>query len=86
MIKDYIEEKNDNEEGWIEYIIHSLQGTCNGSLDDYLEEYNAKGYSEDKLLLELDNEIFLCTCGWWCDISESNDCDGEQVCDDCAGD
>jgi len=80
MISDYL--KSDKEEDWIEYIAQSLNGTTN-SLNEYLEEYIDKGFSEDKLYEEIDNITFQCTCGWWCDVSEMNDLDGETVCDDC---
>jgi len=80
-IAEYI--KNDTQEGWIEYIIQSLNGTI-GSLEEYEEEYTKKGYSWEELLIELDQQIFNCTgCGWWCDISEENIQDEEQVCEDC---
>ncbi len=35
-------------------------------------------------LTDLDNAIFLCeVCGWWCEISESNESDLGNVCNDC---
>jgi len=81
MIKDFV--KNNKESTWIEYIIQNLQGTCNGDFESLKEEYIKMGFNEDNLLLELDNNIFLCTCGWWCDISEANLHEDEQICDDC---
>jgi rubrerythrin len=62
-----------------EQIAHELQGTCNS----YPEELE-----EDLELAEMVEEhVFLCAqCGWWCEQSEANEGpDGEDVCDDCAG-
>ena len=64
-------------------LIADLQGTCK-SISDFLPE----GMNQDDLtqndLSEIDQEIFLCDgCGWWCEVSESNDRGGENVCDDC---
>ncbi len=84
MIKDYL--KSTKESDWIEYIISNLQGTIN-DLEYYKEEYIAEGFNEDTLLEELDNSIFLCNCGWWCDISEQSiEYTEEQVCIDCEDD
>jgi hypothetical protein len=67
----------------VQKLIEDLQGTCS-SIDDHLPE----GMNWENLTDEdheaIDNEIFLCAeCGWWCEACESNDKDGEIVCDDC---
>lgn len=79
-IAEYV--KNNNQDTWIEYIVNSLQGSTN-DLGTYLDEYKEQGFDEDKLYDEIDNTIFQCTCGWWCDVSEIHEVNDESVCDDC---
>ena len=62
----------------IHTLIEDLQGTCH-SINDHLPD----GMDEDDLTMDeldhIDQEIFLCAeCGWWCEVSESNDKDGEN--------
>ena len=69
-------------------ITEYLQGTCMNSLDDVIQIFYPD-MTEDDLIQKdydfIDNEIFLCDeCGWWCEICESNDVDGDNKCDDCA--
>lgn len=70
-------------------IINYLQGSTS-SLGNAVDMVTDSGYTENDLTEEqlhtIDNNIFLCNqCGWWCDISESNEIDGEIVCNDCGG-
>ena len=72
----------------IQELIDYLQGTCN-SLDDGVQTIFGEDFSSFNLSSEnheqIDNEIFLCeTCGWWCEMSESGDEDGN--CTDCSED
>lgn len=70
-----------SEDAHIEFIIKDLRGT-----HQHFDEtnYTRRGFDEDKLYREIDNEIFQCSCcSWWCDISECNNVDDENVCNDC---
>lgn len=64
-------------------LVADLTGTCKT-----IAEFLPEGMTEDDLTPDdhehIDQEIFECTqCGWWCEVSESNDKDGENVCNDC---
>lgn len=63
-------------------IISDLVGTC-GILDEV-----AKAHGIDDLTISdlafIETEIFCCSsCGWWCEVCEGHEVDGETVCDDC---
>lgn len=65
-------------------LVQYLLGT-NHSLAEGCE---ACGFSEEELteemLQSLDEQIFQCSgCGWWEEICERNDLDGDALCDDC---
>lgn len=56
-------------------LVDDLRGTCK-SLDIELYTVDERN--------ELDDEIFCCEeCGWWCDVDELNERDGNQLCNDC---
>lgn len=64
-------------------LIYHLTGTCM----TMLEACNDLGMDEDCLTIAdlryIEDEIFQCPCGWWCEVCEGHDVDGELVCDDC---
>lgn len=65
-----------------------LCGTCDTSLNTMLEDW---GLEEDDLTLadlqEIDALMFICvSCGWWCDVDEMAEVDGELTCVECAED
>lgn len=60
----------------IQKKIAELLGSCD-DLD--IEEWSLND------LEELDHEIFLCAqCGWWCEVGEAHDHNGEDICEDCS--
>lgn len=65
-----------------------LMGTCNsldGALDALFGIDSAMELHAESLEL-LENEVFLCSeCGWWAETSETEDRDGDVVCQDCFG-
>lgn len=65
----------------LDELIYHLRGTCN---DIDVEAYDL-GLGEltiaDYEYVEC--EIFQCTCGWWCELCEAHDVDGDLLCDDC---
>ena len=65
-------------------IIDDLQGTCK-SLCDVEEEYGLEGGELDfHELNEIDQHIFLCDfCGWWYEVGDDCDYNGETYCPDC---
>jgi hypothetical protein len=64
-------------------IADELRGTCDGCVDDKIEEH---GFADVMALhYALDDLIFNCVrCGWWCEIAEAVETDGEFYCDQCA--
>lgn len=68
----------------IDKLIEYLKGTCL-NLNEACEDF---GFDEDDLSISeltiLDEAIFQCSCGWWCDVAEKHvDEFGEAYCDDC---
>jgi hypothetical protein len=68
----------------IKQLVEHLQGTSK-SLSEACDDF---GFDSDELtqqeLEEIDAEIFCCeTCGWWSEVSEMADQEGEQVCLEC---
>lgn len=66
----------------LDKIIFEIKGTC-GDLDEVAASF---GISELMIsdLCYIETEIFCCSnCGWWCEVCEGHDVDGETVCDDC---
>jgi hypothetical protein len=65
-------------------VIQDLTGTTM-TLQNVLDDYSK---DESDLTPEdhatIDSEIFCCdNCGWWCEVSESNEDGPNQICDDC---
>ena len=68
------------------YSIH-LIGTCLNQPEDFTDWYGLKDLDEDMVATAIDNVCFECAdCGWWCDISESNDGRLGTICNDCYSD
>lgn len=70
-------------------IHESLLGTSD-TLDGGIREVCGDDYDQSDLSLdqvgEIDNHIFNCTtCGWWYEVNECNDDDGDSECDGCYG-
>lgn len=65
----------------LDQLIYHLKGTAN---DIYAEaqDLGIGGLSGDDLAY-VESEIFLCVCGWWCELCEGHEVDGEMLCDDC---
>ncbi len=65
----------------LDQLIYHLNGT---TCDIYTEAQDL-GLGELSIadLQYVEGEIFQCTCGWWCELCESHEVDGELICDDC---
>lgn len=66
----------------INEVAENLEGTCR-DLSDFATE--AEQESQD-FLEELDSLVLLCNgCGWWSEVSEFAEVNGEEFCGDCRG-
>ncbi len=83
MYKEYI--NSDKQQDWINYIVESLQGTCD-SLSEYRDEYLEQGFDEDELVTQVDSIIFECgDCGWWYEVGKmSDEISDDCICENCA--
>lgn len=62
----------------IEYLLGSCKSLQTGMDACGIDELTSK---EEEYL---DSEIFLCdSCGWWEEVSERNDLNGDALCNDC---
>ena len=63
-------------------IIRDLLGTCQ-ILDAVAHEHGIDDLTTEDLLF-IETEIFCCSnCGWWCEVCEAHDDNGDTLCDDC---
>lgn len=63
-------------------ICEYLIGTCE-SVQDAITKHDFEDTDDaiDQVNERIDDIGFCCElCGWWCELSESNDCD---ICNDC---
>lgn len=65
----------------LDQLIYHLKGTSNDIYTE-AEDLGLGGLCGDDLAY-VESEIFLCACGWWCELCESHHVDGELICDDC---
>lgn len=68
-------------------ILHDIIYDLNGTTQDLEEVAREHGITEltTRDIQVIEDEIFLCAgCGWWCEVAECNDVDGDLLCDDCA--
>ncbi len=66
----------------LDNIIQDLRGTC--QVLEEVAEYWGAGELNLLDLQYIESEIFLCcNCGWWCELCEQHEVDGEFICDDC---
>lgn len=65
----------------LDKLIYHLKGTNN---DIDIEAYEL-GLNELTILdyQYVENEIFLCECGWWCELTEAHKVNNQLICDDC---
>lgn len=62
-------------------IADELVGTSGWYDHGYCEEH---GITHDELVEGVSEMIFSCECcGWWVELEEMNDDNGEQVCTEC---
>lgn len=81
-------EKVEIDEDLLDEIITDLMGTCR-DIDDVLNDYDIEFDDlEDEHFSYIDDTIFCCDqCGWWFEISDSNDYEnGMLICNHCLDD
>lgn len=72
----------------IDNTIEYLRGTCTNTIDSAVNELYP-GMNEGDLTVDetnqIDDEIFECDdCGWWCEVSQRCETDGDgDVCEEC---
>ena len=66
-------------EDYLNDVIEKYRGTCN-----FISQKDENFLSDYHFHARLDDEIFNCAnCGWWCEIYEASDIEGDIVCQDC---
>lgn len=70
----------------IEVLKQTLQGSCemlDSTISQIYPNMDEDDLTEDELG-DIGQDIFRCdSCGWWCDISENIEAEGEMICNDC---
>jgi len=69
----------------MEDLAEFLMGTYKYTTSSACEIFDI---NEEEITMEqwrmFDDDVFQCTCGWWCDTSETHTNKyGERICDDC---
>ena len=59
-------------------MIDGYMGTCASMNEDDLNWMDENGQLDN-----WDSIIFLCDCGWWCDVGERIIIDETEYCNDC---
>lgn len=72
----------------MEELCNHLRGSCGTLYGALLSLFGMEQESLTSLdEAEFDSMLFLCSiCGWWCDVEELAENDGDQSCHDCVGD
>jgi len=75
---------SDTQKVQVSDLVQYLIGTCHS----LAEGCTACGFEEEELTPEMlqaiDEEIFQCNgCGWWEEVCDRNDLNGDALCSDC---
>lgn len=72
----------------INKLVQELQGTIDNFSQTVEELFGVDGDNLDmETLSKFDSELFNCpVCGWWYEIGEADEYNGESMCQSCAED